>query len=101
MNGRGTFKWPDKRVYEGEYVNDKKHGKGVFTWPDGRKYKGNWVNGKQHGKGEFYNPELKTWRLGEWGYGKRLYWDDEKEEYIKNKSINMNMKDTDYEDVVI
>ncbi len=40
MHGKGVFKWPDGRVYEGDYVNDKKHGIGKVTWPDGRVYEG-------------------------------------------------------------
>jgi len=28
MHGKGTFKWPDGRVYVGEYFEDKKHGFG-------------------------------------------------------------------------
>lgn len=46
MHGSGLFTWADGRVYEGEYVDDKKEGQGIFTWPDGRKYDGAWVNGK-------------------------------------------------------
>jgi hypothetical protein len=42
MHGKGVFKWPDGRVYEGDYVNDKKHGIGKVTWPDGRVYEGEW-----------------------------------------------------------
>ena len=30
MHGKGFFKWPDGRVYEGDYVNDKKTGFGIF-----------------------------------------------------------------------
>ena len=44
MEGKGIFKWPDGRVYEGEYKNDKKDGYGEFEWADGRKYKGYWKN---------------------------------------------------------
>ena len=40
MEGRGVFSWSDGRVYEGEYVDDKKEGHGIFLWPDGRKYDG-------------------------------------------------------------
>jgi hypothetical protein len=43
----------DGRIYDGQYLNDKKHGDGTFTWPDGRKYQGKWVDGKQHGKGYY------------------------------------------------
>lgn len=28
MHGKGVFKWPDGRVYTGQYLNDKKHGYG-------------------------------------------------------------------------
>ena len=74
MNGFGRFKWPDGRIFEGEYLNDKKDGFGIFNWPDGRIYKGNWKNGKQHGKGDYYNPKLKVWKKGLWEYGKRIKW---------------------------
>ena len=40
MDGKGTFTWSDKRIYIGDYLDDKKHGNGVFTWPDGRSYDG-------------------------------------------------------------
>jgi len=55
MNGKGTFSWPDKRLYKGSYVDDKKEGYGEFTWPNGRKYKGAWKNGKQDGEGFLIN----------------------------------------------
>mgnify|MGYP000862907088 CR=1 FL=1 len=33
MDGYGVFKFGnDGRIYEGEYLNDKKHGKGLFKW---------------------------------------------------------------------
>ena len=53
MNGRGTYKWPDGRKYEGEYSDDRKEGYGVYTWPDGRVYDGQWHAGKQHGEGKY------------------------------------------------
>jgi hypothetical protein len=46
MHGRGLFKWPDGRTYEGEYISDKKEGHGIFLWPDNRKYDGYWMRGK-------------------------------------------------------
>lgn len=27
-NGRGKYKFPDGKIYDGEYSNDKRHGKG-------------------------------------------------------------------------
>jgi hypothetical protein len=74
MEGNGKFKWPDGRVYMGEYKNDKKDGYGEFEWADGRKYKGNWKNGKQHGEGEFFPSNGKNWKKGIWENGKRIKW---------------------------
>ena len=43
MNGKGKFIWDDGRIYEGDYVNDKKQGYGIFIWPLGeKKYEGTW-----------------------------------------------------------
>ena len=42
MHGKGIFKWADGRVYEGDYVDDKKHGFGRVIWPDDREYEGEW-----------------------------------------------------------
>ena len=53
MHGRGTYKWPDGRKFEGNYENDRKEGHGVYTWPDGRVYDGQWHAGKQHGEGVY------------------------------------------------
>lgn len=47
MHGQGTYKWPDGRMYNGSYQNDKKDGFGVYIWVDGRAYLGNWSQGKQ------------------------------------------------------
>ena len=40
MHGKGKYTWPDGRIYDGEYVNDKKEGEGVYSWSDGRQYSG-------------------------------------------------------------
>ncbi len=42
MHGKGIFKWPDGRVYEGVYYEDKKHGFGIVKWPNGKVYEGHW-----------------------------------------------------------
>jgi hypothetical protein len=46
MHGKGLFKFPDGRHYDGEYKTNKKHGYGIFTWPSKRQYSGNWRMGR-------------------------------------------------------
>ena len=46
MSGYGVMKWPDGKVYEGEFMNDLKHGKGRLVTQDGKVYEGTWVAGK-------------------------------------------------------
>jgi len=79
MNGKGTYTWRDGRVYEGDYVMDKKHGHGKYRWADGRIYDGPWVNGKQHGEGKYI---LSTGieRIGIWVDGVRINWVDQQPE---------------------
>ena len=83
MNGFGRFEWPDGRVYNGNYKDDKKDGEGEYEWPDGRKYKGFWKNGKQHGEGFFYVPKKNIWKKGIWENGKRVKWIDEPTDIMK------------------
>lgn len=46
MEGKGIFKWPDGKKYDGEYVNNHKEGTGTMYNEDGSYYKGEWKNGK-------------------------------------------------------
>lgn len=32
MNGKGTFTFPDGKMYIGEYKNDLRHGYGTMHW---------------------------------------------------------------------
>jgi hypothetical protein len=40
------------KLYEGEWLNDKKNGKGKLFYEDGDYYEGNFVNDKRHGEGK-------------------------------------------------
>lgn len=59
MKGKkhGKGKWKSNKnshntnIYDGEYLNDKKHGKGVFTWASGNIYKGDYIDDDRHGNG--------------------------------------------------
>ncbi|CBZ50150.1 putative MORN repeat-containing protein [Neospora caninum Liverpool] len=47
MHGKGRMTFPDGRMHEGDYADDRKHGKGRLTWPDGRSFEGEWREGRQ------------------------------------------------------
>jgi hypothetical protein len=42
MDDFGIYTWQDGRMYEGFYLEDKKHGYGIYTWSDQKKYSGWW-----------------------------------------------------------
>ena len=46
MHGVGIFKWPDGKVYNGQYDRDQKSGFGILEWQNGKKYEGCWLEGK-------------------------------------------------------
>lgn len=70
-------------MYNGNYVDDKKHGDGEYTWADGRVYRGQWLNGKQHGIGFMVLPN-GTYKKGRWEDGNRKeYIDIDAQEKIK------------------
>jgi len=75
-NGREVGSSPDgllEYVYEGDFVNGKKHGKGKYTWSNGDMYEGDFVDGDfATGKGiEFVE---RAW-FEEQGPGS-VYWSD-------------------------
>ena len=39
-----------KDIYEGEWLDDKKHGRGFVIYSNGAKYDGNFVGGRKEGK---------------------------------------------------
>ncbi len=88
MSGKGKYWWPDGRMYQGEYKNDKKDGIGKFTFRDGREYEGEWLKDKQHGKGFFTNLQGVK-RAGVWKNGERVSWVDNKEWMGKVKAMQI------------
>ena len=74
MDDFGIYTWQDGRMYEGFYLDDKKHGYGIYTWSDKKKYSGWWYQGKQHGLGEFVSREGGKKKFGVWEDGKKVKW---------------------------
>ena len=56
-NGKGrVYLLKTKMLFEGEYINGRKHGKGKEYDNDSLIFEGEYINGKKHGKGkEYYN----------------------------------------------
>ena len=54
FNGKGEYKWNDKkREYKGNFVDGKMNGNGFLRWEDDKYYKGGFINGLKEGKAEF------------------------------------------------
>ena len=60
--------------YTGEFLEGRYHGMGTFTWPDRSRYHGEWRGGVKCGGGQYYNSQgilevcLRV-LLGGWGVG--------------------------------
>ena len=52
--GKGIFYWINNNRYEGECKNDKREGKGIFYWNDGSRYEGDFMEDLIAGKGKYY-----------------------------------------------
>jgi hypothetical protein len=65
------YNWQDGSVYQGSFLNGKRHGFGTFTAKDGTIYQGKWFDDLMHGKGELVRSDgsLVT---GVWQAGKLL-----------------------------
>eukprot|EP00933_Yihiella_yeosuensis_P065369 TRINITY_DN69119_c0_g1_i1.p1 TRINITY_DN69119_c0_g1~~TRINITY_DN69119_c0_g1_i1.p1 ORF type:complete len:526 (+),score=81.03 TRINITY_DN69119_c0_g1_i1:58-1635(+) len=52
MDGNGMH-WIAGGLYEGQFVDGKRHGKGTFYYATGDRYEGEFVNGTKHGQGTY------------------------------------------------
>ena len=58
-------------VYEGDFVNGKKHGVGMLYYFNGEcQYSGEFRDGLEHGKGHFYDPSGAKRYNGDYQFGK-------------------------------
>jgi len=49
----GTYTYPNRNKYVGEFKYGAYHGQGTFTYASGSKYVGEYKDGKQHGQGTY------------------------------------------------
>ena len=60
------------KIFEGEYLNGKKHGKGKEYYDNGKfKFEGEYINGERNGKGKEYDWNGKLEFEGEYSNGER------------------------------
>lgn len=59
--GKGIFFYKDGGCYDGSWKNSKRHGKGLMIYSNGDTYEGNWQNDLKHGYGimEYEFPQVK------------------------------------------
>jgi len=54
--GKGIFWWTTGphagERYEGDFMHDRRNGLGVYWFANGDVYEGHWINGKRHGQGQ-------------------------------------------------
>ena len=49
----GTYAYPDREKYVGEWKDDKMYGQGTYTFASGDKYAGEYKEDKRHGQGTY------------------------------------------------
>ena len=73
-HGRGYERFSNGNIYQGYYIEGKAHGKGVYHWQHGEVYDGEWVNGIKEGYGIWKGDQGESY-IGQWknskaeGYG--------------------------------
>jgi len=67
------MKWPDGRLYEGEYHAGLPHGRGLEIGADRWKYEGEFELGLRHGHGQLQAPGEPNSQAVEYGHGMLLH----------------------------
>lgn len=79
-NGKGTMKYNNGDVYEGEWVNNEKHRKGKMTYlnknssskyKNGDVYEGEWLHDNKWGQGKMTYKSGRVWE-GKWEFDKKV-----------------------------
>ena len=67
------MKYPDGRIYAGDFRTNMKHGHGKFTWGTGASFEGKFKNNVMEGEG-VYKWESGAKRKGNWEDGNFKEW---------------------------
>ena len=69
QEGRGKFKWDDGDEYDGDFKADQIEGHGTYRFANGDVYEGEWIAGKQEGRGTKWSAAGAVIYEGEWKAG--------------------------------
>jgi hypothetical protein len=56
---KGIMKYKNGEIYEGGFINGKKHGFGIYKWKDGSFYEGWYSEDRKEGHGKFTSSDGK------------------------------------------
>lgn len=68
-SGQGVLIWEDGKKYDGKWKEDQINGKGAMTYQNGGKYDGEWEAGRWHGKGAYIFSSGQQKYIGEFKNG--------------------------------
>lgn len=99
QDGYGTLRRASGEVYEGEYKNGQRTGRGKLRYPDGASYDGQWKQGAMEGEGTYTFTDGSTYS-GEWKGGERtgkgtMRWSDGEIEvgrYVEGEQMGEGMR---------
>ena len=66
---RKPTKVEEDAIYDGEWLDGKKHGRGKQVWPNGDVYDGQWLDNYAHGEGTMYFTKNKRVHKGSYHEG--------------------------------
>lgn len=69
-SSKGTIRYRNGEVYQGDFKDGKKHGFGIYKWTDGSVFEGWYSEDRKEGHGKFRSANNKIFE-GEWKGGKR------------------------------
>jgi len=69
-SGSASYRWPDGRRYDGEWLRGRPEGMGVEVLANGERYSGTWLAGQRHGHGELTLPDGSHY-VGDFVEGRR------------------------------